>query len=90
MLAIAGEALSNVARHAGARRVQLIARAATGQLSLTITDDGGGIPADYVPGYGLRNMHERARLLGGELRIESVPGRGTSLQLAVPWERADE
>jgi len=90
VLAIAGEALSNVARHAGARRVQLIARAATGQLSLTITDDGEGIPADYVPGYGLRNMHERARLLGGELRIESVPGRGTSLQLAVPWERADE
>lgn len=90
LLAITGEALSNVARHAGARHVRVIAQAATGRLRLTITDDGVGIPADYVPGYGLRNMHERTRLLGGELHIESVPGRGTSLQLVAPWESANE
>lgn len=88
VLAIAGEALSNVARHAGARHVRLSAHYVTNQLHLTITDDGSGIPADYVPGYGLRNMHERARLLGGELRVESAIECGTSLQLHVPWEKA--
>jgi len=90
LLAITGEALSNVARHAGARHVRVITQAATGRLRLTITDDGVGIPADYVLGYGLRNMHERTRLLGGELQIESVPRRGTRLQLAIPWEGAHE
>lgn len=88
VLAIAGEALSNVARHAGAQHVQVNAYWATGQLYLKIIDDGHGIPADYVPGYGLRNMHERAQLLGGELTVESAAERGTSLRLCVPWEKA--
>lgn len=88
VLAIVSEALSNVARHAGAHHVQLATRCVAGQLYLAITDDGCGIPADYVPGYGLRNMHERARLLGGELLVESTTDRGTSLRLCVPWEKA--
>lgn len=88
VLAIIGEALSNVARHAAARHVQLGAHCAAGQLHLTITDDGRGIPADYVTGYGLRNMYERARMLGGELTIESAAECGTSLRLRIPWEKA--
>jgi signal transduction histidine kinase len=84
LLAIAGEALSNVARHAHARHVQLAAQMKEDCLQLTIVDDGRGIPSDYVAGYGLQNMHERARLLRGELFIHSQPGQGTRLQLTVP------
>jgi signal transduction histidine kinase len=84
LLAIASEALSNVARHANARHVQLLAQMEKDCLQLIINDDGRGIPPDYVASYGLQNMHERARLLRGELAIHSQPGQGTHLQLIVP------
>ncbi len=86
ILAIAGEALSNVARHARARRVQLAAQMKNDSFTLTITDDGQGIPPDYVAGYGLQNMRDRARMLGGELTIHSQPGQGARVQLIVPSE----
>jgi signal transduction histidine kinase len=86
ILAIAGEALSNVARHAQARRVQFIAQMENNCFCLAITDDGQGIPPDYVAGYGLQNMRDRTRLLGGELTLHSQPGQGTRLQLTVLWE----
>ena len=79
ILAIAGEALSNVARHAQARQVQLVAQMENNCFCLTITDDGQGIPPDYVAGYGLQNMRDRARLLGGELTLHSQPGQGVRL-----------
>ena len=66
LLAIANEALSNVARHAQATRVRLTAAVYDGRLCLEIQDNGRGLPVDYVVGYGLRNMHDRARMLGGE------------------------
>jgi signal transduction histidine kinase len=89
LLAIAGEALSNVARHARARYVQLAVQTQADYLCLTVTDDGQGLPPGYVAGYGLRNMHERARLLGGELVVNSQPGQGTRLGLIVPWDLKD-
>jgi signal transduction histidine kinase len=85
LLAIAGEALSNVARHAHARHVQLSVQVAEDTLSLSIADDGHGIPPDFVAGYGLRNMRDRAWLLAGDLGIESQPGHGTRLQLTIPY-----
>ena len=90
LLAIANEALSNVARHAKATRVRLSATVRDGRLRLEIQDNGHGLPVDYVVGYGLRNMHERARLLGGELSIDSLPGRGTTVSVDVPWRKEDE
>ncbi|MBI1879176.1 MAG: hypothetical protein HYR94_13310 [Chloroflexi bacterium] len=84
LLAIAGEAFSNVARHAHARRVQLSVQVGEEILSLSIADDGQGIPPDFVAGYGLRNMRDRARLLAGDLGIESQPGHGTRLHLTIP------
>lgn len=86
ILAIAGEALSNVARHAQARQVQLVAHVENNCFYLVVTDDGQGIPPDYVAGYGLQNMRDRTRLLDGELAVHSWPGQGTRLQLTVPWE----
>ena len=84
LLAIAGEALSNVARHAHARQVQLLVQLAGDTLSLSITDDGQGVPADFVAGYGLRNIRDRVRLLDGKLEINSHPGCGTRVQLTIP------
>ncbi|MCG3210264.1 MAG: hypothetical protein FOGNACKC_03895 [Anaerolineae bacterium] len=86
ILAITGEALSNVARHAQARHIQVTAKIEDTCFCLTITDDGHGIPTDYMAGYGLQNMRDRGRLLGGELTIRSQPGQGTRLQLTVPRE----
>jgi two-component system sensor histidine kinase UhpB len=90
LLAITNEALSNVARHAQATRVRLTAVVQDGRLRLEIHDNGHGLAVDYVVGYGLRNMLDRARLLGGELAVHSEPGRSTTVSVDVPWRKEDE
>ena len=87
VLAIVGEALANAARHAQARRVTVRAGRHDGALHLEVEDDGKGFNfAGAENGYGLRNMRDRARLLGGRLRIASEPGSGTCVSLTAPWE----
>lgn len=86
VLAIVNEALSNVVRHARARQVWLVAERRNGQLAVTVADDGNGMPDQYIAGFGLRNMRDRARLLGGTLRLEPRSPRGTQMVLTVPWE----
>jgi signal transduction histidine kinase len=90
LLAITNEALSNVARHAQATQVGLSAAVRDGRLRLEIHDNGRGLPLDYVIGYGLRNMRDRARLLGGELSVESRPRHGTRVVVDVPWREEYE
>jgi len=85
ILAIVSEALSNVVRHARARRVHLAATLRDGWLRIQVADDGRGFGPEAQPGFGLRNMEERARLLNGRLEIRSQPGRGTTVVLEVPW-----
>lgn len=85
LLTIANEALSNAARHAQASHVFLTASAVGNRLRLEIRDNGHGLPADYVPGYGLRNIQERARMLGGDMSLDSEPGQGTTVTVEVPW-----
>lgn len=76
------EAVTNIHRHARARRVEALLVADPKHVQLTISDDGrGGIAAD---GNGLSGMRERVRALGGTLSIESPAGRGTRLQIVVP------
>jgi signal transduction histidine kinase len=89
LLAITNEALSNVARHAQATRVQLSATSTDNKLLLKIADNGLGLPVDYVNGYGLRNMRERARMLGGEMRLDSTSNHGTIISVEVPWGEDD-
>ncbi len=84
LLAIVNEALSNVARHAHATRVEVHAGISDQNLHLHISDNGHGLPSDYVVGYGLRNMHDRARLLGGAMQMESH-AKGTTIRVVVPW-----
>lgn len=81
------EALTNVARHASARAVRVRLTEGRGRLILTVKDDGKGIRPDEAssPGaLGLLGMRERAQLMEGEVTVEGVPGRGTTVTLSIP------
>lgn len=86
VLAIVNEALSNALRHAQAHHVWLRVKRYNGQLEVTVADDGVGFSDKCVAGFGLRNMRDRARMLGGTLRLEQLPPRGTQIMLTVPWD----
>ncbi|HZX64816.1 MAG TPA: sensor histidine kinase, partial [Myxococcales bacterium] len=83
---IVQEALTNVVRHAGARRLTLKLAAEPDTVSVEVRDDGVGFDVRAARGtsQGLSNMHERAALAGGELRIESGTGNGTSIRASFP------
>ncbi|HVQ57871.1 MAG TPA: sensor histidine kinase [Solirubrobacterales bacterium] len=85
---VAQEALSNAARHSGAGRVEVrMRRREDGGVVLEVADDGRGFAFDESEGgLGIGGMRERALLIGGELTIESRPGRGTTVRLALPGE----
>lgn len=76
------EALSNVARHAGASAVEVTLSAGT-DLLLRVSDNGCGVPA-AARSSGLRNMRERAQLLGGSCEVTAAPGGGTTIVWQVP------
>ncbi|MCJ8203715.1 sensor histidine kinase [Pseudomonas sp. RGM2987] len=80
------EALTNVARHAGATQVRIRLQHRAGRLRLLVRDNGRGVPQPARPGVGLHSMAERARSLGGELRIISQPGAGWALALNIALE----
>lgn len=85
---IAQEALTNVRRHAQARHVNITLQMEEQYLELRIKDDGVGFFPSGVeskkPSLGLLSIQERARLVGGEARITSVPGQGTEVRVIVP------
>jgi two-component system sensor histidine kinase UhpB len=84
---VAQESLTNVARHAGATRVELVLQGDEHALSLSIVDDGRGLSDQTVEGSGIRGMRERAVALGADLAIGSRPEGGVSVQLSVPLSR---
>ncbi|MBI4909653.1 MAG: sensor histidine kinase [Acidobacteria bacterium] len=85
---IAQEALTNVVRHSGAKRVTLSLGAANGRLTLTIADDGKGLaPKEGRTGFGMMGMRERMRAAGGELHVRSTP-KGLTITAEVPVESA--
>jgi signal transduction histidine kinase len=86
---IAQEALTNVAKHADARRVWLRLEADGGQLRFSIRDDGNGFdPATSSQAratrLGMTTMRERVVAAGGSLEVESAPGKGTTVKVQVP------
>jgi two-component system sensor histidine kinase UhpB len=81
---VAQEALTNVVRHARAGHVTLDLRADEGAVVLTVRDDGRGLAAEQVATNGIRGMRERAMLIGASLSLESAPGEGTEVRLAIP------
>jgi signal transduction histidine kinase len=80
---VAKEALNNVAKHANASELRLKLELVERELRLSFEDNGTGfvISEVLVKGHGLGNMEKRLRDLGGQLRIESVVGRGTIIQV---------
>ncbi|MEZ0396295.1 MAG: sensor histidine kinase [Anaerolineales bacterium] len=81
---VAQEAIENVVNHASARRLTLRLEQAGQAICLRIQDDGQGFEvaaAEQRGRFGLVGMRERARLAGGDLRIESSPGQGTTITL---------
>jgi two-component system sensor histidine kinase UhpB len=84
---IAQEALTNVARHADAREVQLHLERTDGRAILTVRDDGGGLPPGaFRSSQGIRGMRERAMLIGAQLTIGKPAAGGTEVQLSIPLE----
>jgi PAS domain S-box-containing protein len=83
---IVQEALSNVARHAAASRVDVMLSQASGEATLAVRDNGKGISADELAGrrLGILGMRENAASLGGELEIDSRPGQGTVVRVILP------
>jgi two-component system, NarL family, sensor histidine kinase DevS len=84
---IVQEAITNVIKHADARRVSVVLTRKNGFVSVVIEDDGSGFdPARPVEGIGLIGMRERVELLDGHLEVDSSPGRGTVLVVELPTE----
>ena len=84
LLRIIQEALTNARRHSGAGRVSVTLKTEGSDLVAEVRDDGRGFGPDMAPGVGLRSMRERAAAIGGELEVESRPGRGTSVRWRGP------
>ncbi|WP_030853414.1 sensor histidine kinase [Streptomyces griseus] len=93
LLRIAGEALANTGRHAGASRVGVTLSFMDGELALDVRDDGRGFdpaataPASRAGGFGLGGMRARAERVAGAVEVESEPGGGTAVSARVPLVR---
>jgi signal transduction histidine kinase len=88
LLRIAREAITNAARHGGARAIT-VSLSRADDLTMTVADDGCGFDPGAPPqrpggGFGLTSMRERAEALGGALAISSAAGRGTTVEVVVP------
>ncbi len=89
---IVQEALTNVARHSGASRVDVLLRVEEGALLLSVEDDGRGFDPkrlDESKGLGVIGMRERASLVGGTLSIGPGPGGGIRIELRIPLAAAE-
>ena len=87
---IVQESLTNIVRHARARRARIGVRSARGNLRMTIRDDGEGFDVEEVMrrggerGLGLAGMRKRVEALVGLLQIQSAPGKGTDIVVTIP------
>lgn len=82
---IVSEAITNVARHAGAEHCWIaVVRHIDGFLLVTVADDGRGVPAEATPGVGSRSMRERAEEQGGTLAVRPRAGGGTEVRATLP------
>jgi signal transduction histidine kinase len=84
LLAIVNEAMANTVRHAQAQNVKIEAHDLGEFLQIQIMDDGVGLSSNFQNGYGLRNIHDRARLLNSKISFEN--NKGLLITLEIPWE----
>jgi signal transduction histidine kinase len=91
---IAGEALRNAFRHAGAKQIEVELRYDKRHFRVRVRDDGKGIDPELLRTegreghFGLRGMRERAKLAGGKLTVWSGLDAGTEVELSVPAQHA--
>ena len=95
LVRIVQEGLSNIRKHAGASRVQVIVEADEEAVGVQIVDDGHGFDPLLLgrtgwPRLGLQTMRERAQAIGGTFDVVSAPGEGTSIAVCVPVTQAKE
>jgi signal transduction histidine kinase len=85
---IAQEALTNVAKHASATRVEIVLQYAGSRCTMTVTDDGIGVDpsrrAAARHGFGLATMRERSQAIGGHFSVQTVDSGGTRVAITVP------
>jgi len=83
---IAQEALNNVEKHSGAKKVTITLTHSRAEIRLIVRDNGKGFrpSSNGKSGWGLQNMNERATLLGGVFEASSFPGRGTTISVRIP------
>nr|WP_262923876.1 sensor histidine kinase [Spirosoma liriopis] len=96
---ITQEAISNAVRHAHPSHIHIELIERQNYVHLIVSDDGRGFRPENqrsklshqtqdgrAPSQGLHNMQERAKLLNGKLKINSVPGKGTKVQVSIPYK----
>lgn len=86
---IAGEAVANAVRHAGAEVCDVSVRLAGHSLVLEVSDDGAGLPQPVVPGGGTRSMRAQAHDHGGRLEVLPCAGGGTVVRAVLPLPAAE-
>jgi signal transduction histidine kinase len=85
---VVSEALTNAVKHAQARRVHVALAQPDGHLAVEVRDDGCGFDQATMRGIGLASLADRMAIVDGALRIDSSPGRGTTLRAEVPLTAA--
>lgn len=81
------EAVSNAVRHAQASSITISTQQDKDQFLIVVADNGRGFDLEQLPnqaGLGLRNIQQRAALHGGQVTIDTAPGRGTRLTISIP------
>jgi len=88
------EAINNAWRHSGERRIRVVLEFAADGVRMSVRDGGQGFEPDILTDgpqgarFGLLNMRERMRLLGGSFRVVTAPGQGTLVAVSLPWSKA--
>jgi signal transduction histidine kinase len=85
---VVSEALTNAVKHARASRVLVALAQPDGHLAVEVSDDGCGFDQATVGGLGLASLADRMAIVDGALRVDSSPGRGTTLRAEVPLAAA--
>jgi signal transduction histidine kinase len=85
----AQELMTNVLKHAKAEKCKVEIEATANQVSIVVADNGKGISEnpEHKPGIGLASIRSNIKLLGGQVKIQSKPGKGTKVEVTIPFQK---